>query len=178
MQMLQSGREVITVNGNLPNNNFQAFISNLTLEDLYNNDYHIYKATKDVPPGILETNTTAGRQLLQSIGREFPSIHSSLEIENTMSISVLQILIEIFQQVDITQLKLDMQFKMHSILDITDKKCIQDSTLLPVKKKFILRHWLLLRTPHDGQLSRICASIYAVSLSKLSRSFSTRIGEF
>jgi hypothetical protein len=177
-QLLDSNRKVITVNGNLPNNKFQVFISNLTLEDLYNNDYHIYKATKDVPSGILETNTTAGRQLLQSIGREFPSIHSSLEIENTMSISVLQILIEIFQQVDITQLKLDMQFKMHSILDITDKKCIQDSTLLPVKKKFILRHWLLLRTPHDGQLSRICASIYAVSLSKLSLFFPTRIGEF
>ena len=120
---LQSGREVITVNGNLPNKSFQVFISNLTLEDLYNNDYHIYGA-KNVTPEILETNTTAGRQLLQSIGREFPSIHSSLEIENTMSISVLQILIEIFQQVDITQLKLDMQFKMHSILDIiTDKKC-------------------------------------------------------
>ena len=101
-QLLDSNQKVITVNGNLPNNKFQVFISNLTLEDLYNNDYHIYKATKDVPSGILETNTTAGRQLLQSIGREFPSIHSSLEIENTMSISVLQILIEIFQQVDIT----------------------------------------------------------------------------
>ena len=137
---LQSGREVITVNGNLPNKRFQVFISNLTLEDLYNNDYHIYGA-KNVTPEILETNTTAGRQLLQSIGREFPSIHSSLEIENTMSISVLQILIEIFQQVDITQLKLDMQFKMHSILDITDKKCIQDSTLLPVKKKFMFYYW-------------------------------------
>ena len=30
---------------------------------------------------------------------------------------------------------------MHSILDITDKKCIQDSTLLPVKKKFMFYYW-------------------------------------
>ena len=139
-QLLDSNLKVITVNGNLPNNNFQAFISNLTLEDLYVNSYHIYEK-KDVHQKIIESNNTAGRQLLQSIGREFPSIHSSLEIENTMSISVLQILIEIFQQVDITQLKLDMQFKMHSILDITDKKCIQDSTLLPVKKKFMFYYW-------------------------------------
>ena len=36
--------------------------------------------------------------------------------------------IEVFQQVDITQLKIDMQFKMHSILDITDKKCIRVKT--------------------------------------------------
>ncbi|CAL6332536.1 unnamed protein product [Bathycoccus prasinos] len=129
MQMLQSGREVITVNGNLPNNNFQAFISNLTLEDLYVNSYHNYPVTV-VTPEITATNTTAGRQLLNSIGREFPSIHSSLEIENTTSVSV-----------DITQLKIDMQFKMHSILDITDKKCIQDSTLLPVKKKFMFYYW-------------------------------------
>ena len=45
-QLLDSNQKVITVNGNLPNNKFQVFISNLTLEDLYNNDYHIYKATK------------------------------------------------------------------------------------------------------------------------------------
>jgi hypothetical protein len=140
MQMLQSGREVITVNGNLPNNNFQAFISNLTLEDLYVNSYFNY-TEQAVTPEITTANTTAGRQLLNSIGREFPSIHSSLEIENTTSVSVLQILIEFFQQVDITQLKIDMQFKMHSILDITDKKCIQDSTLLPVKKKFMFYYW-------------------------------------
>ena len=44
-QLLDSNQKVITVNGNLPNNKFQVFISNLTLEDLYNNDYHIYKAT-------------------------------------------------------------------------------------------------------------------------------------
>ena len=37
-------------------------------------------------------------------------------------------IIEVFQQVDITQLKIDMQFKMHSILDITDKKCIRVKT--------------------------------------------------
>ena len=60
----------------------QAFISNLTLEDLYVNSYHNYQETV-VTPGITATNTTAGRQLLNSIGREFPSIHSSLEIENT-----------------------------------------------------------------------------------------------
>ena len=44
--------------------------------------------------------------------------------------------------------------------------------------RFTFRPWLLLRTPHDGQLSRICASIYAVSLSKLSLFFPTRIDEF
>ena len=96
MQQLQSGLEVITVNGILPNNRFQAFISNLTLEDLYVNSYHNYQVTV-VTPGITTANTTAGRQLLNSIGREFPSIHSSLEIENTTSISVLQILTELFK---------------------------------------------------------------------------------
>ena len=33
-QLLDSNLKVITVNGNLPNNKFQVFISNLTLEDL------------------------------------------------------------------------------------------------------------------------------------------------
>ena len=63
-QLLDSGRKVITVNGNLPNNDFQVFISNLTLEELYVNSYHNYVAT-NVPSEIIGTNTTAGRQLQQ-----------------------------------------------------------------------------------------------------------------
>ena len=41
----------------------------------------------EVSPEIIKSNTTAGRQLLHSIGREFPSIHSSLEIDVVFSIA-------------------------------------------------------------------------------------------
>lgn len=58
-----------------------------------------------------------------------------------MFLPVLQNLIELFKQVDITELKFDVQYKMHNILDITDKKYIQDSTLLLVKKKFQFYYW-------------------------------------
>ncbi len=131
--VLKSGLELITFNGDLSNARFQNFILQLTLEDLY--------IETDVKPGITHANTTAGRQLLNSIDREFPIIHSLLEIENTNAISVLHILIELFKKVDIIELKLDVQYKMHNSLDITDEKCIQDSTLLPVKKKFQFYYW-------------------------------------
>ena len=79
--------------------------------------------------------------MLNSFEKEHSIIHSLLESENTNAVSVLQILIELFKQVDITQFKLDIQYKMHNILDISDKQYIQDSTLLPVKKKFQFFYW-------------------------------------
>jgi len=95
----------------------------------------------EIDPQIKLSNTTAGRQLLNSIEKEHSNIYSLLETENTNAVSVLQILIELFKQVDITQFKLDIQYKMHNILDISDKQYIQDSTLLPVKKKFQFFYW-------------------------------------
>ena len=77
-------------------------------------------AATEILSQIKESNTTAGRQLLNSIEKEHSIIHSLLESENTNAVSVLQILIELFKQVDITEFKLDIQFKMHNILDITD----------------------------------------------------------
>lgn len=67
------------------------------------------------------SNNTTGRQLLNSIEKEHSTIHSLLETANTNAVTVFQILIELFKQVDITELKLDVQYKMHYILDHTDK---------------------------------------------------------
>ena len=102
----------------------------------------------EIDPQIKLSNTTAGRQLLNSIEKEHSNIHSLLETENMNAVSVLQILIELFKQVDITQFKLDIQYKMHNILDISDKQYIQDSTLLPVKKKFQFFYWKPTQTTH------------------------------
>ena len=68
-QKLQSGRKLLLLT-EIYRIKFPSFYFKLNSQDLYNNDYHIYGA-KNVTPEILETNTTAGRQLLQSIGREF-----------------------------------------------------------------------------------------------------------
>ena len=71
MQLLKSGLEVITVNDDLPNGRFQDFISQLTLEDLCLTSYFNSTSTEtDVKPDIKLANTTAGRQLLNSIDRE------------------------------------------------------------------------------------------------------------
>ena len=60
MQILKSNLEVITVNGDLPNNRFQTFISRLALEDLYVNSYSNYTATESLKPEIAPDTTTVG----------------------------------------------------------------------------------------------------------------------
>jgi len=127
---LYSGIHLVTVNGNISNASFQDFISAITIEDLYldKNATAVNAAATEILSQIKESNTTAGRQLLNSIEKEHSIIHSLLKTENTNAVSVLQILIELFKQVDITQFKLDIQYKMHNILDISDKQYIQDST--------------------------------------------------
>ena len=124
------GLKLITVHSNVSNTSFQDFISKIKIEDLYlkqpplaNADANANAngiATIEIDPQIKLSNTTAGRQLLNSIEKERSNIYSLMETENTNAVSVLQILIELFKQVDITEFKLDIQFKMHNILDITD----------------------------------------------------------
>jgi len=138
---LYSGIHLITVHGNISNASFQDFISLIKIEDLYLQRPSNETANATDFSQISTSNTTAGRQLLNSIEKEHSNIHSLLETENTNAVSVLQILIELFKQVDIILLKLDIQYKMHNILDIVDKKYIQESTLLPVKKKFQFYYW-------------------------------------
>jgi len=150
-ELYTEGLELITVHSNVSNTSFQNFISKIKIEDLYlkqpplaNADANANAngiATIEIDPQIKLSNTTAGRQLLNNIEKEHSNIYSLLETENTNAVSVLQILIELFKQVDITQFKLDIQYKMHNILDISDKQYIQDSTLLPVKKKFQFFYW-------------------------------------
>ena len=142
------GLKLITIHSNVSNTSFQNFISKIKIEDLYlqrplaDADANANaNATIEIDPQIKLSTTAAGRQLLNSIEKEHSNIYSLLETENTNAVSVLQILIELFKQVDITQFKLDIQYKMHNILDISDKQYIQDSTLLPVKKKFQFFYW-------------------------------------
>ena len=98
--------ELITIHSNVSNMSFQEFISEIKIEDLYlRQDAN----EVEIDPQIKLSNTTAGRQLLNSIEKEHSNIHSLLETENTNAVSVLQILIELFKQVDITQFKLDIQ---------------------------------------------------------------------
>ena len=99
-ELYNEGLELITVHSNVSNTSFQNFISEIKIEDLYlKRDSN----ETEIDPQIKLSNTTAGRQLLNSIEKEHSNIHSLLETENTNAVSVLQILIELFKQVDITQ---------------------------------------------------------------------------
>lgn len=68
---------------------------------------------------IILSNNTAGRQLLNSIAKNHSSIHSLLETENTNAVTVFQILIELFQQVDINVSMSSIKIKTN-VVNLTD----------------------------------------------------------
>ena len=90
-ELYTEGLELITVHSNVSNTSFQDFISAITIEDLYlqqplanANANATANATIEIDPQIKLSNTTAGRQLLNSIEKEHSIIHSLLETENTL----------------------------------------------------------------------------------------------
>ena len=75
-ELYTEGLELITIHSNVSNTSFQEFISKIKIEDLYlRRDAN----ETEIDPQLKLSNTTVGRQLLNSIEKEHSNIYSLLE---------------------------------------------------------------------------------------------------